>query len=150
MTLYKLRLDFAFSKVKDYMKLVIDDQEIKPANGIASYHSEITLPHKLFIKTSNKDNDGTLLDVNGNVLQDTCIRLVNVDINGVRPNADFIRRWPKVLVGGPGSNRIIYSHYWGFNGMIELDFRGDNLTKWLMRTNSYKDDSWNKWTNEYH
>lgn len=132
------------------MRLHIDDEEYKPSEGRVFYQTLIPLPHKIFLKLSGKDNHGTEIDPNGNVIRDTCIRLVNVSINGIKPNSDFIRRWPKILIGGKGSNRIIHSHYWGFNGLIELDFDGDNLTKWLMKTNRYKDIDWNKWSNEYH
>ena len=126
------------------MKIYIDDQEIVPTEGRGTFAGKIPLPYTLWIKIEGKNEDKDTLIDNASIIKDRHIRLVDVSLNGIKPPSNFIRRWPRLHVGGRNRNHKIFSHYWGFNGEIELDFTGHDLVTWLMETNRFRDDSWNK------
>ena len=142
--IYDLRLDFAFNNTNNKMRISLDDQEIIPIAGKGTLITKIQLPCTLWLKIYGKnENKDTIID-NDIVIKDRHIRLVDVLLNGVRPASNFIRRWPQLHVGGRDRNQKIYSHYWGFNGEIELDFNERDLLSWLMSTNKFRDDDWHK------
>ena len=141
---YKLQLDFKFEHTDDKMRLRIGDQIISPVGNHGSYSAKIDLPTTIFVYIEGKNEDKDTLFKDDIILKDRHIRLIGVKIDGIMPNSDFIRRWPKLHVGGLDRNQKIYSHYWGFNGVVELIFEGNDPMTWLLRTNKFRDDSWQK------
>jgi len=142
--IYDLRLEFSFLHTNDKMKLYVDNEEIPSNNGKGVYCQKISLPHALWLRIAGKNEDkDTILDKDI-IVKDRHIRLINISLNGVRPPTNFIRKWPLLHVGGRNRNQKIYSHYWGFNGEVELDFQGNDLVSWLMKTNEFRDDHWHK------
>ena len=141
---YDILLEFAFAHTGNRMKLFCDDQEIVPVDGKGSIKKKIQLPSSLWLTISGKNEDKDTRFKDGSIVQDRHIRLINVSLNGIRPPTNFIRRWPLLHVGGRNRNQKIYSHYWGFNGEVELEFCGNDALTWLLETNRFRDDSWHK------
>ena len=141
---YDLLLEFAFAHTDNKMKLFCDQQEVVPINGKGSIEKKISLPSSLWLQISGKNEDKDTSIEDGFIVKDRHIRLINVSLNGIRPPTNFIRRWPLLHVGGRGRNQKIYSHYWGFNGEIELEFCGKDILTWLLETNRFRDDNWHK------
>jgi len=139
---YDLVLEFAFYHTNGKMRLFCDDQEIIPVKGKGKIHKKINLPTSLWLKVSGKNEDKDTRLKDGEIIKDRHIRLINVSIDGIRPPTNFIRRWPLLHVGGRNRNQKIYSHYWGFNGEIELEFNGQDKMTWLLGTNLFRDNSW--------
>lgn len=142
--IYDLQLGFVFANTNDKMKLYIDDREIIPVGGKAKFSKKINLPYTLWLKIYGKNEDKDTLTVDNMIVKDRHIRLVDISINGIKPPTNFIRRWPLLHVGGRNRNQKIYSHYWGFNGDVELEFSGVDLVSWLMETNQFRDNSWHR------
>jgi len=142
--IYDLQLEFVFANTSDKMKLYIDDREIIPVGGKAKFSKKINLPYTLWLKIYGKNEDKDTLTVDNMIVKDRHIRLVDISINGIKPPTNFIRRWPLLHVGGRNRNQKIYSHYWGFNGDVELEFSGVDLVSWLMETNQFRDNSWHR------
>ena len=144
---YDLLLEFAFVHTNNKMRLFCDGQEVIPINGKGSIKKKILLPSSLWLQISGKNEDKDTKVKDGLIVKDRHIRLINVSLNGIRPPTNFIRRWPLIHVGGRNKNQKIYSHYWGFNGEVELEFSGNDTLTWLLETNRFRDDNWHK--NDY-
>lgn len=140
-----LNLEFTFNFLENPMHLVINNKMIVPdIHGKANYTTDISFPACIQLTISNKNKHDTVLDVDKNIIKDKCIILNKVSVDGIIPNINFIKKWPRISVNGTGSNQIVYSNYFGFNGIVELDFEGKNVFQWLLRTNKFRDNSWHQ------
>lgn len=141
---FDLRLDFLFVETMDKIRLYCDDKEIIPSDGKATLIKKISLPGSIWLKLEGKDENKDTIIKDGVIVKDRHIKLVNISLNGVKPTTDFIRRWPLLHVGSRNRNHKIYSHYWGFNGEIELEFTGKDIMSWLMETNRFREFDWHQ------
>lgn len=140
-----LKLEFIFNCLDNPMKLIVDNTTISPdENGKATYIANITFPCKIIMHVNGKTKYDTIQDNQGNIIKDKCIILNHVDVDGIKPDTNFLKKWPRISVNGAGSNQIVYSNYFGFNGIVELEFEGKNLFQWLLRTNRFRDNSWHQ------
>jgi hypothetical protein len=140
----QLKLCFQFSDPQNSMQLVINACNVEPdETGKAIYTANIELPNTIVMEISGKGKNDTIIDAQGNILKDKCIVLEEVKVNGISPHINYLKKWPRIIVGGKGSNKIIYSNYFGFNGTVELKLEGDNVFQWLLRTNKFRDNNWN-------
>ena len=138
-------LEFQFNELHNPMRLHIQGVEIVPnTEGKAAYSTMVQLPNSLMLEVTGKAKNDTVLDTQGNIIKDKCIVLTKVSIDNIMPNVNYLKRWPRLMIGGRGSNQIVYSDYFGFNGTVELMFDGDNVLQWLLRTNQFRDQDWNR------
>jgi len=140
----KIVIDFIFSDIDNPMQLFAQGCSIVPdKSGKAVFAADIELPSKIILEVSGKNKNDTIVDAQGNILKDKCIIIENVHVDGISPHINFLKKWPRLMVGGKGSNKIVYSNYFGFNGIVELEFEGANVFQWLLRTNKFRDSNWN-------
>lgn len=140
----KILIDFTFSDIDNPMQLSAQGHPVIPdAFGKAMFIADIELPSKIILEVSGKNKNDTVVDAHGNIVKDKCIIIENVYVDGLSPNINFLKKWPRLMAGGKGSNKIVYSNYFGFNGIVELEFEGANVFQWLLRTNKFRDSNWN-------
>jgi hypothetical protein len=140
-----LNLEFSISDLNNPMNLVIDSKTILPnEQGKATFTKIIKFPSCIYMEVSGKGKYDTIIDEHGNVVKDKYIKLEKVQVNSIIPNVNFLKKWPRIAINGGRSNQIIYSDYFGFNGTIELEFEGNNVFEWLLRTNKFRDNNWHQ------
>jgi hypothetical protein len=145
-----IQLKFKFFN-KGPLELLYDGEVCEPDGDVYTHIERVEFPTQLRFELRGKDEDGAdcVVDREGNIVWDRHLKLIGASIDGVVPNRYFLQRWPRLFVGSNTqefrpSNQIVYANYFGFNGVIELDFDGDDVVQWLMRTHRYKDDNWQK------
>lgn len=150
--MYQLELTFRFIENNGNIQLWNSGERCYADERDLYKHTQsLLLPSMLRFEMRGKDPHGkdTKVDANGNILWDRHIILEECRIDKTKANENFLKRWPRIhpsanLDNFVPSNQIIFSNYFGFNGVIELDFDGNNLIEWYMRTHKHRDDDWQK------
>ena len=99
-------------------------------DGIFTWRSELKFPSILELKLTGKHPHDTQVDENGNIVADKYIKLVDIVVDGL-PCAKYYVN--KLLLTTDQGNEII-SDYWGFNGLVKLDFTQANSFLWSVGT----------------
>jgi hypothetical protein len=90
----------------------------------------IILPTKVLITFSNKDpNHDTIVDQTGNIIQDLCVKIKSIALDGFKFNEKYLHQ--KLSVVTENGNSITTS-YIGFNGQMLLTFdKSDVFSQYL-------------------
>lgn len=140
----QLLLYFQFSDIQSPMQLCIQGNCITPDDtGKAIYKTNVDLPTTIVMEISGKGKYDTIIDSQENIVKDKFILLEEVKVNGISPNINYLKKWPRLIIGNKDSNKVVYSNYFGFNGIVELELEGNNVFRWLLRTNKFRDKHWN-------
>jgi len=134
----KLKANFAKDK-KPSIKISVNDAVLH--NGIVdcnekeySFDVEPIQQNQLIIEHYNKQNNDTIVDESGNIVEDLSVELVSIDIDNVKIletvlyNMPFYVDWPDNLIedfrnkGEDVPEYITNNLYFGFNGIYKFDF----------------------------
>lgn len=139
----KLKANFAKDK-KPSIKISVNDAVLY--NGFIdcnekeySFDVEPMHQNQLTIEHYNKQNSDTVIDKNGNIVEDLSIELVSIEIDDVKIletvlyNMPFYVNWPDNLIedfknkGELVPEYITNNLYFGFNGIYKFDFSNNIL-----------------------
>ena len=118
-----IKIDLEFGSIGDKLMQVqyrcndirehVDVVDLK-----ASINQRITLPSKITLAFSNKDNNkDTILDENNNILSDLYVKILNIYLDGIKVNPVYLQKNLKLFTD---SGNIINTPYIGFNGTMEI------------------------------
>ena len=125
-----LTLKFKFGKTNDdYMnlKIVHENSEysvVPNADDCSTFQIKLNLPDKIVLSVSNKNEFDTVVDDQGNIVQDRYIQLQEASLDGFELNHHFLHKKIKLTTT---NNNEVTSNYFGFNGFVELDFNQSNV-----------------------
>jgi hypothetical protein len=125
----KVKLEFKFASVNNAcMSLTVNGSPLVPGPDLlATVTIDQEFPGRIDLVVDGKDmNHDTILDAEGNIVQDKHILLTNVTVDRVLVPDHFIQSWPKT------SNRS--TSYFGFNDQISLNFDDSDSFYWLLKT----------------
>lgn len=126
----QVQLYFEFGQVRDrYMNLRVNGIDVVPdSNEQAVVQVSVDFPGELCLELTGKDNNvDTILDSNGNIVQDKFVRLTKVKVDRMIVNDHFLQKWPIV-------NDSFASTHFGFNGQVRLGFNEPTAFHWLLKT----------------
>lgn len=151
---YHLTLEFTSVNPNNSMELYINNEKINFVKSIAKCAIDIDLPTKLHLEIKGKTDNDVIKDINDNIMLDTHIKLCSMTLNNIKPNELFLLKFPKIYINSTienptKTNRIFYSNYFGFNGIVELDFDASSIIEWYLKTNQFRNDSWHNNGSEY-
>lgn len=140
-----IEFQFEFTDCNGRMQMTGDGKELIPDDyGHLTVCRRIKWPSTIEFMIYGKDIKGTLLDQQGNIIRDRAIKLIQIKIDNLIPDINFLKRWPILFVGGRQGNQVINSDYFGFNGLIKFDFFAKNAMHFMIRSNQFRDNFWNK------
>lgn len=90
-------------------------------------------PGTLTIKTGNKTFDDILIE-NGTVVKQKFLEVVGLSINNFPLHIDYLDRVFNCCC--EGQTKITHENFWGFNGVITIDFNTKDPMRYLLATNS--------------
>ena len=112
----KLELTFEFGATNNkYMDLDVNGYNVSPDCPCVTLL--ISLPTTVYLIVSNKDPTDTIVDSNGNIVQDCYVKLSSMTIDGFNINEKFLHQ--KIILTTVNGFAVT-SSYFGFNGTIEL------------------------------
>lgn len=107
------------------------DRLTELSSGIFTHTIFIDFPTKCFFLLSGKGEFDTLVDEDGNILQDKFIHLVDIKIDNLSIDQHYLPRFVEFTTE---KNETILSSYWGFNGTCLIDFSPTPF-QWVASTN---------------
>jgi hypothetical protein len=132
-----LELKFKVSKLNNksmsiefFMNGQSIDRYAQLDDGIFTWRSELKFPSTIELKVTGKDPHDTQIDVNGNIIADKYIKLLDIVVDGL-PCAKYYVN--KIMLTTDQGKQVI-SNYWGFNGSVKLDFTQANSFLWSVST----------------
>jgi hypothetical protein len=126
----QVELTFEFVPLNGaYMTLIVDRTlRVRPdSSGRATVTMNLELPGQIQLHLAGKNSRDTVVSADGTIVADKCIKLTCVRVDRVRVNEVFLKTWPVI-------NNTIRDTYFGFNGVVELNFDQENSFKWLLRS----------------
>ena len=99
-------------------------------SGLFYYRANIQFPSKLTITVSGKTIEDTLIDINNNIIKDTYIKLVDIEIDNLSCEENYVYKYIKL---NTTDGQVLTTNYWGFNGIVELDFFEKNSFYWALK-----------------
>lgn len=141
-----IEFQFEFTDCNGRMCLSDDEGKILSPDddGQLIVRRRISWPSTIEFEINGKDKFGTQLDGNGSIVRDRAIKLNQISIDGLIPDVNFLKRWPVLIIGGRHSNQIVNSNYFGFNGLIRFEFFANSNVHFMIKTNQFRDNHWNK------
>ena len=118
-----IKIDLEFGSIGDkLMRVQYNYNDIEKNVDVvdlkASVKQRITLPSKITLTFSNKDNNkDTILDENNNILSDLYVKILNISLDGMKVNPIYLQKNLKLVTD---SGNIINTPYIGFNGTMEI------------------------------
>lgn len=158
----KLKANFAKDK-KPSIKISVNNAVLY--NGLVDYNEkeysfdvEPIQQNQLTIEHYNKQNNDTIADENGNIVEDLSVELVSIDIDNVKIletvlyNMPFYVDWPDNLIedfknkGEDVPEYITNNLYFGFNGIYKFDFSNNIVLEyykqfWFDETQAHKNQT---------
>ena len=98
------------------------------AEGRFQHTTTIQFPTKFNIVVSGKGPNDTLVDQDGNIVGDMYIKLNRVSVDGIPCSTNYVHE----LINCTDRGDTVQTNYWGFNGVIKLDFSHSNVIFWAM------------------
>tara|TARA_R110000782_G_scaffold233969_2_gene320158 strand:+ start:56 stop:472 length:417 start_codon:yes stop_codon:yes gene_type:complete len=131
----KLKIAFKFGECNNKLMTVnVNGKTLQPENNQAIYEEEITLPTKVLIQTSGKeDGVDTKVDKDGNILEDMSAILTSLSLDSFELNEIFLYQRMQLVTK---NNRSVTGCYFGFNGSVNIDFVEDNVFAQVLSFNS--------------
>jgi hypothetical protein len=142
-----LNLTFSIVNPNNSITLFVNKEKINFVDNIGNYSCDINLPTTVYLEMKGKTNNDVFKDTNGNIIVDSHIKLSSISLDNIKPNDLFLLKFPKIYINGNieklnQTNRIFYSNYIGFNGIVELDFDATSIMDWYLKTNQYRNNDW--------
>jgi hypothetical protein len=142
-----LELSFTINNPNNSIELYINNEKISFVSNTANYKCNINLPNALYLEVKGKTDKDVIKDNDNNIVDDAHIKLVSITLDNIKPNELFLLKFPKIYANGKignlrHTNRIFYSNYFGFNGVVELDFDSKSVTEWYLRSNRFRNNDW--------
>jgi hypothetical protein len=141
LTKFKFSLDFGRCN-NSSMCLNISDAERQldylenVDQGIRELQYDIYLPNKINLHLSGKNHKtDTKIDSKGNIIADKYIKLISMSLGGIPINSANLFKNCRYTV----DNKIDFNTYWGFNGLVEIEFKENNFLKWHLKSNNLFD-----------
>lgn len=94
---------------------------------------DIEFPTTITIVVSGKGMNDTVIDSDGNIIDDMYIKLNKVLVDGIPCSANYVYD----LINCTNDGATVQTNYWGMNGTIKLDFLYKNVVFWAM-THSHR------------
>ena len=92
-----------------------------------TWTSSLQFPAQIEITVSGKGSNDTIVDSDGNILEDMYIKLINIQIDHLSCDPYYLNK-NIVLNTKDGQQHVL--QYWGFNGKVVLDFSQSNSFYW--------------------
>jgi len=127
--LSQVQLYFQFGQLGgEYMNLRVNGIDVVPdLNDQAMIEVCVCFPSELVLELQGKNmNMDTIVDVNGNVIKDKFVQLLQVKIDRMNVSNHFLQKWPII-------NDSFVSNYFGFNGIVRLEFNAPTAFHWLLK-----------------
>ena len=131
----KLKIVFEFGECNNKLMVVkVNGQTLEPENKQATYENEITLPAKVVIETSGKeDGIDTTVDKDGNIIEDMYAKITSFSLDSFEFQEVFLYQKIKLVTENHGTHTTCY---FGFNGFVNLDFNEDNVFSQVLSLNN--------------
>ena len=113
--------------------------------GAGQINLTVNWPSILTIYSSNKKNDDTVTNSEGKVIIDKAIEITGILINGFAIHNDMIDKLFNCL--RDGSNIITHENYWGFNGIIKINFNNQSPMRYMLELKNQFDVNRLEWQN---
>jgi hypothetical protein len=144
---HQIILEFTSVNPNNSIELCINNEKINFVNNIAKYTCYINLPDTLYLEVNGKTEKDVIKDHAENIIADTHIVLSSMTLDNIKPNRLFLLKFPKIYINGninnlSQTNRIFYSNYFGFNGIVELEFDSTSVVEWYLKTNRFRNNDW--------
>jgi hypothetical protein len=95
--------------------------------GIFQYETAITFPEQLTMLLSGKGPNDTVVDDQGNILADKYVKLTGLQVDGLDCPQEYLEMF---IVLDTDDGQKVASNYFGFNGLVTLDFLEENSFFW--------------------
>lgn len=102
--------------------------------GSAVLTLNITLPTVFDFVVSNKGPLDTLVDSNGNIIQDCYIKLISLSLDGFVVTQDMLRNKISLVTD---NGQVLLSNYFGFNGVATLNLSKPDVFSQVLMLNRY-------------
>jgi len=130
-----LRFELEFERIgTKTMEVCINGNPVVPTevnNKLQSITElDIVLPTEIIITFSNKDpNHDTIVDQNGSITQDLCVKIKSVELDGFKLNEKFLHQKLTIMTE---NGDLITTSYIGFNGQMVITFdKSDVFSQYL-------------------
>ena len=133
----KLTLEFDVSQLhgKSMSLTFLNNDKIETFQqldqGVFIYKTDIEFPAKFSIQVSGKGPNDTEVDEQGNVVKDMCIKLTDINVDGLGCHHVYIHKFINLITA---SGEQVQTNYWGFNGQVDLDFNYPNSFFWALHS----------------
>ena len=98
--------------------------ELAPVKNLAIFKKQITLPTKIKINVSGKDNNSdTKIDADGNVIEDLFVQISDIYLDTFRLDDIFLHKHITIQTDS-GDDHV--TNYFG-NGVAEISFTEENI-----------------------
>lgn len=131
----RLSIEFEFSKVNDKIMtvdVVYKDRHVKlhpNEPGVYSLELDIDIPNTVRFSFSGKDNRTDTIIVDNKIVDDLCVKIKNISLEGFKVDKPILHLLPKLITE---SGSTIVSNYIGFNGFIDIEILENNIFDQLM------------------
>lgn len=133
-----LKIHFTLGKCKNKLfKLLVNNEELIPVDSgdliNAVYERQISLPTRVEIRTSGKDNNtDTIVDKDGKILEDLYVQIKEVSLDNFQLNEKYLHQKINIKTE---SGKMYTTSYIGFNGITVLNFQEKNVFSQVMVCN---------------
>jgi hypothetical protein len=118
---------------------VVNDESITMQIGERTYANlldgqfkcevEIIFPSDLHIQLSNRNENDTIVDNDGNIIKDKSIVLTDISIHGVCVDHNYLEQF---ILLTTTEHDTLHGNYWSRNGMVTIDFNTENEFLWFV------------------
>lgn len=125
----QVQLYFKFGQVRgEYMSVHVNGVAVVPdSDENAMITLCVDFPCELLITLDGKDNNtDTIVDNDGNIVQDKFVQLTEARVDRIIVNNHFLQKWPVI-------NDSFITCYFGFNGQVSLKFDEPTGFHWLLK-----------------
>lgn len=128
-----LKLEFEISTIDgNSMSMIVNNNGVLTTlenlqEGIFVYQDYLRFPSTFSISVAGKGPLDTQVDDQGNIIKDKYIKLNNIEVDGL--NCDPYYLYQKIVLNSV-DGQIVTSNYWGFNGVVNLNFSESNSFYW--------------------
>lgn len=101
------------------------------AQGEFVYETEITFPAEFEITLSGKGPGDTVIDSDGNIIKDKYIEILNIEVDRIPCVPHYVHQ--RVTLETEDGQEVTAA-YWGFNGVVKLNFKEANSFFWALHS----------------
>jgi len=130
-----IQITFKYYECNEKLLTVkVNDMFLNPIDNIAIWKDEIELPCTINIVTSGKNPKyDTKIDKEGNIFEDLAVQIESIYIDSFPLNDIYLHQKIKIITD---DGHIHTTSYFGFNGVIKLEFLESNIFAQVLKANS--------------